>query len=1172
MLNHCSSFIILLDFVKLRLHSYNMLNTAFKRQVLVGFTITLIFALISAMTSCISVLSTRKSDAWQSHTYQVINKIQDLELKIESAETAMRGYILTGSEKFLGPYEQQVGRIAPAVDSLQALMADNEKQLRSLDTLASLVELKVTAMQGNLDLYRKNKKISPPLLMTAEKGRIYKEKIVETINVLVKEERRLLHQRKLESESNSKRTIAIVVISSLTIFGLVLYLLTLIRKTFDFQKRVEEQVKERNERLAQLSYENDQKNKLMLALRKVNELMFGSQELEPLANNILNEVCRYTKASVGAMYFKSDGNELCIKASYASTKEYHKSRIKLGEGLLGQAAMDGQTRVIKDLPDDYIKVSSALGERRPSTLYLIPVLHNQETLAIFELGYLTEPDADSMLFLESLAANIGVGLNSGIAKVMLRQLYEKLQAQSEELESQQEELMITNEELVHKSDQLQASEEELKIQQEELQQTNAELEEKAQQLEEKNLAINQANEAVNLKAEELEASSRYKSEFLANMSHELRTPLNSILILARILKENKPSNLTEDQIKYAGVIHNAGADLLNLINDILDLSKIESGKVELMQEAVRPVEVSRNMELLFSEIANSKKIHFHTDIAADVPDSFNSDSLRVEQIIKNLLSNAFKFTPENGTIDLKVELVPATHPFYSKNLKGTALDVLAFHISDTGIGIPEEKQRLIFEAFQQADGSTSRKYGGTGLGLSISKELASLLGGEIQLSSQPGLGSKFTLYLPVTDATEAIVPSPPAITLPSQEAQPEAVTSNESHTMLIVEDDVIFAKLLENYAHQQGYKSLLAHDGTTALNIARTELPDAIILDIFLPDMDGWAVLKALKADTLTRNIPVHMMSSGENNPARAEQEGAIGFLKKPVERAALNEAFELLEHAQFHSFRSVLIVEDQELQSEILKAQLTSRGIEVSQAFDGQQALSLLGTHSFDCIILDLNLPDISGMELLDKIKGQPDLAHIPVVINTAMELDQQMMTQIMHYSEAMVLKSNKSNERLMDEVSLFINKLQSQQTVPVVKEALQKPKSTSQEQALKGKTILITDDDMRNIFALSTALHAYDMEIVIANNGREAIEKLAASPTIDLILMDIMMPEMDGYEAMKRIRKDEQFATIPIIALTAKAMKNDRQKCIDAGASDYISKPVDMDKLLALMRVWLS
>ena len=1153
-----------------------MLNTAFKRQVLVGFTVTLIIALISAITSCLSILSTRKSDAWQSHTYEVINNIQDLDLKILTTETAMRGYILTGSDKFLGPYNQHVSKIIPEVESLRELVSDNTKQSHSMDSLAAVVRLKVAAMQTNLDLYRESKRITPELLGTAEKGRIYKEQILQLIEKLVKEERHLLHERTLTSDLNSKRTIAIVIISSLTIFGLVLYLLTLIRKTFDFQKRVEEQVKERNERLAQLSFDNEQKNKLMQALRKVNDLMFKTQELDSLANNILHEVCRYTKATIGLMYFSDENQELSIKASFAGKNNYNNQRLKIGEGLVGQVAKDGQISIIRNLPEGYLKVRSGLGETSPTQLFLIPVRHNEETIAIFELGYINQPDEDSILFLESLAASIGVGLNSAMSKMMLRQLFDKLQAQSEELESQQEELLTTNEELVHKSEQLQASEEELKIQQEELQQTNAELEEKAQQLEEKNLAINQVKEAVSMKAEELEASSRYKSEFLANMSHELRTPLNSILILARILKENKPSNLNEDQIKYAGVIHNAGADLLNLINDILDLSKIESGKVELTIENVSPASVCRNMELLFSEIANSKRIHFNTSISNDVPGVFRTDGGRVEQIIKNLLSNAFKFTPEAGSIDLKVDVVSAAQTLYSANLRNSASAILAFSISDTGIGIPDEKQKLIFEAFQQADGSTSRKYGGTGLGLSISKELAALLGGEIQLSSEPGNGSKFTLYLPVTEtdaltARASLVDEPLSISN-NPEAQTETPGISEPHTLLIVEDDFMFAKLLENYAIQKGYKPVLAHDGKTALSIARAEVPHAIILDIFLPDTDGWAILKTLKADPLTHNIPVHMMSSGENNPDRAHEEGAVGFLKKPIESNALNEAFELLEHAQLNNFKSVLIIEDQELQSEVVKAQLSSRGIDVSQAFNGQQAMELLEQQSFDCIILDLNLPDISGMELLDKIKNIPALVHIPVVINTAMELDQEKMTRIMRYSEAMVLKSNKSNERLMDEVSLFINKLQQQSNFVAPAEPLRKPKPTNQEKVLKGKTILITDDDMRNIFALSTALHEFEMQIVIANNGREAIDKLSSTPSIDLILMDIMMPEMDGYEAIRQIRKDENYSKLPIIALTAKAMKNDRQKCIDAGASDYISKPVDIDKLLSLMRVWLS
>lgn len=1143
-----------------------MLNTAFKKQVLIGFVITLIVALISAITSCLSVMSTRESDTWQSHSYEVITKMQELEVEITNTETGLRGFIITGNERYLKPYAEHAAHIMPAVDKIAQLVKDNSQQSKKLDSLKHYVERKLETMQQNLELYKSYGLKSSELIANTERGQNLKAKIYNLIIQLIASERQLLTERSDDAQKKSIRTITIVIVSSLSIFGLVLYLLTLIRKTFDFQKRVEDQVKERNERLAQLSFDNEQKNKLILKLGRVNELMLGNQELDTLATNILNEVCRYTKAVIGAIYLQSTENTFSTKAGFALSPGKLLATYAMGEGLVGQTAREQNIRIITDLPENYIKVNSALGESNPKTLYLVPIVNDHTTIAVLEIGYLQQPDEDSRDFLESLSAGIAVGLNSAIARVTLREMFDKVHSQSEELESQQEELIATNEELMQKSDQLQASEEELKIQQEELQQTNAELEEKAQQLEERNMAINQAKEAIGMKAEELEASSRYKSEFLANMSHELRTPLNSILILARILKENKPVNLTEDQIKYAGVIHNAGTDLLNLINDILDLSKIESGKVDLTIEAVRPSDVSRNMESLFSEIASSKHINFTSNIDPELPSEFLSDSGRIEQILKNLLSNAFKFTPENGSVKLKFTKAKGPQVFYAANLKNNSADVIAISVTDSGIGIPEEKQRLIFEAFQQADGSTSRKYGGTGLGLSISKELAALLGGEIQLSSSPNVGSNFTLFLPITQNNMVTSTEKPAIV--------EMAPDKPEHTLLIVEDDVIFARLLEKYAIDKGYKPLLAHDGKTALEMANAVIPHAIILDVFLPDTDGWSILKKLKSDPKTAQIPVHMMSSGENNQNRAKQEGAIGFLKKPVERSQLNEAFELITHAQENNLKSVLLVEDQELQSEMVKEQLTQNGIEVSQAFTAKQALSILENELFDCIILDLNLPDLSGMELLDRIKSDQRLAHIPVVINTAMELDQHKMTQIMQYSEAMVLKSNKSNERLMDEVNLFINKLQHTQktTIQSPASAPRPAKPSSQEKVLHGKRILIADDDMRNIFALSTALHEFDMNILIANNGREAIEKLNDTEAVDLVLMDIMMPEMDGYEAMKRIREHEKYGKLPIIALTAKAMKNDRQKCIDAGASDYISKPVDIDKLLSMMRVWLS
>jgi CheY-like chemotaxis protein/two-component sensor histidine kinase len=657
------------------------------------------------------------------------------------------------------------------------------------------------------------------------------------------------------------------------------------------------------------------------------------------------------------------------------------------------------------------------------------------------------------------------------------------------------------------------------------------------------------------------------------MSHELRTPLNSILILARILKENKPANLNEDQIKYAGVIQNAGTDLLNLINDILDLSKIESGKVDLTIEQASPLDVQRDMEALFTEVAKNKKIKFDISLSKELPSNFTTDLTRVEQIIKNLLSNAFKFTPEHGNVTLNLFKADSKTEFYSKQLRDYEGHVLGLAVNDTGIGISEDKQSVIFEAFQQADGSTSRKYGGTGLGLSISKELANILGGEIQIKSTQNIGSTFTLFIPqhlhtdvAAETTEpVVVVEEPLITF----AQPLKIKSDKN-TLLIVEDDKNFAEILKTYATEKGFDPIIAHSGDVGLEMAITNLPDAIILDIMLPVMDGWTILKKLKSNPITKHIPVHMMSAGDEKTEKAKKEGAIGFLKKPIGEAELADAFNLLSQIpDNYILNKVLLIEDQELQSTVLAQQLREKGVDVAQAFTGKEALNLLEGNLFDCIILDLNLPDISGFDLLDQIKAQAKLQSIPVVINTAMELQNDQMERIMRYSEAMVLKSNKSNDRLIDEVSLFMNKLKTEGAKSLTKAN----KDVVGERSLIGKKVLITDDDMRNIFALSTALQSYEMQIVIANNGREAIEKLTEEGAeIDLVLMDIMMPEMDGYEAMTLIRKDKKFANLPIIALTAKAMKNDREKCIEAGANDYISKPVDIDQLLSMMRVWLS
>lgn len=1160
-----------------------MLKLTFKQQVLTGFTVSLLFVLVSAITSYFGVKKLNEDTKWQSHTYEVIDLIKTVETQVLNSESALRGFILSQKGLYLKPYNRNAPLILETVQNLKKLISDNPEQEERADSLDSYAHRKVAEMQEVIRIYDSKGPTGATERVLNGGGQHYKDQMLLISKKMIETEFRLLAERKANTASSSQRSTWIILFSSLIIFCLILFLFTYIRRTFDQQKLTEDHIRESNLQLEQLSVENEQKNWLLSGATIVNEAMRGEQEIEELSVNIITRISNYINAPIGAFFlinrakktFKFTGG-YAYQPKKGETNQYH-----IGEGLIGQVAAEKRVKLLNNIPLDYLKISSGLGNTLPKCIYLIPVVFEDETLAVIELGLQERPDEKTVLFLNSISESVGVAVNSAVARVKLRALFEQTQQQAEELESQQEELRTTNEELMYKTDQLQSSEEELRVQQEELRQTNAELEEKAQQLEERNISINQAREAISLKAEELEISSKYKSEFLANMSHELRTPLNSILILARILKENRPENLNEDQIKYAGVIHNAGNDLLSLINDILDLSKIESGKVDLSIEAVKPDTIKHGMESLFTELARSKKIQFSTIVEDDLPENIVTDQARLEQIVKNLLSNAFKFTPEYGQITLSISRPSRGSRFFSDRLKNTTEEIIGITVKDSGIGIPEDKQKLIFEAFQQADGSTSRKFGGTGLGLSISKELAYILGGEIQVSSKPNEGSTFTLFIPRNNsfqlpeqlsspqAEEAvIIPFIPEI------AVSPAKQTDEPQTLLIIEDDVVFADVLNDYALEKGFQPILAHSGDTGLEMAFSHLPDAIVLDIMLPIMDGWTILKKLKADPRTKHIPVHMMSAGNEKASKAKKEGAIGFLKKPVEKEQLDEAFNLLSAAYLkYNFKSVLVIEDQELQSRELTQQLTEKGVDVKQAFTGKEALDLLDDQVFDCIILDLKLPDISGFDLLDQIKSQALHAHIPVIINTAMELDQEKMAHIMKYTDAMVLKSNKSNDRLIDEVSLFINKLKQGGRSAPAKPGAAKGKSVStMEKVLKDKTILITDDDMRNIFALSSALQLYDLKIVIANNGREALERLEESEQIDLVLMDIMMPEMDGYEAMKAIRTEKRFAKLPIIALTAKAMKNDREKCIEAGANDYISKPVDMDKLLSMLRVWLS
>lgn len=1162
-----------------------MFKLTFKQQVLTGFAVSLVFVFISALASYLSIQSLTDSSNWITHTYKVINTAEKAEIELINAETGLRGFVITQDPNYKAPYNKSINQVLVRITELKTLVSDNLKQKKRVDSLEVYASQKVEDMKNIMSLSNtKGFEAARAEIMT-NKGQISKISFLRISENIINHEFELLKERQAANKDRSNQTVIVVLLSALIIFSLILFLLRYIRRTFDQQKETEREILLTNTELAQVSAQNEHNNWLLTGAAEINEAMQGEQEIERLSSNIITKIGNYIDAAIGALFLVDNKkNILYLTGAYAYQSKA-KTQIKFGEGLVGQTALEMKTKLISNVPKDYIKVNSALGDTSPNHLFLVPIIFENKTIAVAELGFLIEPQENKLQLISNIAENIGIALNSALAHLQLKELFEETQQQAEELASQQEELRTTNEELIYKTEALQASEEELRVQQEELQQTNTELEEKAQQLEERNISINEAKEAIGIKAAELELSSKYKSEFLANMSHELRTPLNSILILARILKENRPNNLSEEQIKYAGVIHNAGNDLLTLINDILDLSKIESGSVDLHLENIRPSEIGNNIESLFTELANHKKIEFKIDLADELPTDFISDQGRLEQIIKNLLSNAFKFTPEKGKISLEIGLAKSSIIKNNAALKASGDTVLSFAIKDTGIGISKDKQQVIFEAFQQEDGSTSRKYGGTGLGLSISKELANILGGEIQIQSEQGIGSTFTLFIPrnLSIASQEKEIELPEVTnnispeiIPSAKPVELLPVSSEGNTLLIIEDDVDFAEILKIYATDKGFSPMLAHSGDVGLQMATELLPDAIVLDVMLPIMDGWTILKKLKANPATQHIPVHMMSAGNEKETKAVQEGAIGFLKKPIEKDKLDHAFDLLINQHQYTFKNVLIVEDQILQSNALTEQLIERGAKVSQAYTGKEALEILAEQHFDCIILDLKLPDISGFDLLDQIKAKEELKHIPVIINTAMELDKDKMAHIMQYTEAMVLKTNKSNDRLLDEVSLFINKLQQQPSTHTLITSRQAPTkkkhATTLEKALKDKTILITDDDMRNIFALSSALQAYDIKIIIANNGVEALTKIEENPQIDLVLMDIMMPEMDGYEAMRRIRNKKQWANLPIIALTAKAMKNDREKCIEAGANDYISKPVDVDKLLSMLRVWLS
>ncbi|GAA4318977.1 response regulator [Mucilaginibacter gynuensis] len=1146
-----------------------MFKLSFRNQVLAGFGVSIILVFAVAILSYRSINKFEEDSKMVDHTQMVIKTSTSLLQLLIDAETGMRGYGATNKKVFLDPYNAALPMINSDLSKLRTLVEDSPLQSKRVDSLYSMVGAQLNILKTNIET-REEKGLD---FMVANNMFINGKANMDEVRLLtthiIDQENGLLSERKASSESSSAQAITVIIVGSFVFLIIIIVLFYYIQGTFATQKRIEAEITVANVELGKVLRENEAKNWLLTGTGLLNEKMQGQQSEKELAEKVISELCTYTHAVTGTFYLHNEAEtRLDLYASYAfHNPEFIKQHVKMSEGLLGQVAYDKKSTIVKGKLNNKLSLNTSILENDLIESFIIPFFFDKKLKGVIELAFNSAIDDNVRDYIDAVSNDIGVSVNTAQARTIMHDLFEETQQQAEELEAQQEEMRVTNEELMNKTEMLQASEEELRVQQEELRTINAELEEKASLLEEKNQAIEEARASINLKVQELETTGKYKSEFLANMSHELRTPLNSILVLARILKDNKQDNLSEDQIKYASVIFNAGNDLLTLINDILDLSKIESGKLDMQNEDVKVADILNDMEMLFAEVASNKKINFTTSVK-DTPAFIYTDKVRVEQVVKNLLSNAFKFTPESGSIAINVT-------------QGIAPDTISFHIKDTGIGISPDKQKLIFEAFQQADGSTSRKYGGTGLGLSISRELAMLLGGAITLTSEPGRGSEFTLTLPYqaqnTGIVEEVLPTAETFIPTKEFLKPasQVVSVNPGRReplVVIVEDDKNFADILKDYSRDHGYKSIIVNEGTHAVEIIKENQPDAVILDIMLPGKDGWQILKELKQSEETINIPVHLMSAGEAAANRVRREGAISFLKKPIDTSALDKLFGDIMLQSGSKFKQILLVEDHKAQSQALKDMMQSQGIEVDQAFDGESAFRMLHENEYQCVILDINLPDISGLDLLDKIKEEDRFLELPVIINTAMELDKTSVNRLMQYANAMVIKTSKSSDRLIDEVNLFLNKITENAAQPSAPASNGKAKAVGKgKDAIKGKKVLIVDDDMRNIFALSSALQSYDMNVEIANDGEEAITKLQEVTDIDIVLMDIMMPKMDGYEATRHIRKQNKWAKLPVIALTAKAMKDDREKCIAAGANDYITKPVDMDRLIALMQLWL-
>jgi len=1152
-------------------HKTISMKMSLSQKILTGFIACTVILVVVAVFSFRNTEKFTDSNQLVNHTHEVLDEFNQILTATVDAQTGVRGFVITGNEAFLDPYNKSRQNIVEHLEKLKKLIVDNPAQQKNIEALQDQLNAN-SKFQENLIAIRKNDYEKAKEIVSTQEGKHIQDEIRRIIANSKEIENTLLAERKKSSDEDARNFNLIFILLLVVIATVLISVYLIINTNLRALKKAEQ--------------EASNKNWLLAGNFELNEKTRGERGAGELAQAVIDQLCTYLKAQIGVIYLAENG-QLNLAGSYAFHFRKQNTNVILpGEGLVGQAALEKKTIVFTEVPDDYIKINSGLGNISPKNIVMLPLLQDGSVKGVIELGTARKFSELDIQFLNMISENLAIVFSAAQSRTKLEELLEETQRQAEELSAQQEELKQSNEELQEKTGLLEKSEAELKAQQEELQQNNEELEEKANLLEEQKEKLENAKMDIENNVRELEVTGKYKSEFLANMSHELRTPLNSILILSQLLSENKTKASGDKEVEFSKNIYNSGVDLLNLINEILDLSKVESGKMELDIVEVPFTEINSQITSMFSEIAKNKSIDFTIHHNEKELITITTDKQRLEQIIRNLLSNAFKFTEKEGQVALTIHKTAPGISFKNAKLNSVR-DIVAFSVTDTGIGIPENKLGVVFEAFQQADGSTKRKYGGTGLGLSISRELANALGGEIHVRSEEGTGSTFTLYLPMRFDASVMTAVENKIEIKEKRTEnprkpngiekfpvAEGEVNDDRYTIhendkviLIMEDDTEFSRILLDFVRERNYKGIVAVQGNTGLSYARHYKPDAILLDMKLPVMDGAEVLKQLKNDPELRHVPVQIIS-GYDRRKEGMELGAFDFVRKPVGKDDLRKTFDKIDDFISKKLKKLLIVEDNENQNKAIRELIGNGDVKSFSAYSGKEAHEMMNKEHFDCIIVDLGLPDVSGFDLLEKIKTDDNLNKIPIIVYTGKDLSKGENTRLMKFANTVVLKTADSHERLLDETMLFLHRVESR--LPKEKQTIIR-KLHKTDEVLRNKNVLVVDDDIRNIYSLTNALEEEGMNCLTAENGKIAVQLLKESPAIDIILMDIMMPEMDGYEATKEIRSISKFNKLPIIALTAKAMKGDREKCLHADMSDYIAKPVNIEQLLSLMRVWL-